>query len=76
MIKKLKEVNYISIKNKDIWYVKDERFVHDLPMELHKAQYTIDSVLNFLESLNIPINDCCEQSYNNSADMTEKYSDL
>lgn len=61
-------------------YVKDgepiERFLQFLPMEEHKAQYIAATVLNFLESLDIPIKDCRGQSYDNAPNMAGKYSGL
>lgn len=59
-------------------YVKDgqpiERFLQFLPMDEHNAQYLADTILNFFESLDIPIKDCRGQSYDNAANMSGKYS--
>lgn len=61
-------------------FVKDgkpiERFLQFLPIKEHKAQYIADTVLNFLENLNIPIKNCSGQSYDNAANMAGKYSGL
>lgn len=59
-------------------YVKDgqpiERFLQFLPMDGHDAQYIADTILNFFESLDIPIKDCRGQSYDNASNMSGKYS--
>lgn len=61
-------------------FVKDgkpiERFLQFLPIEEHKAQYIVDTVLNFLENLKIPIKNCRGQSYDNAANMAGSYSGL
>lgn len=59
-------------------YVKDgepiERFLQFLPMDGHNAQYIADTILNFFESLDIPIKECCRQSYDDTTNMSGKYS--
>ncbi|CAG9790403.1 unnamed protein product [Diatraea saccharalis] len=58
-------------------YVKDgepiERFLQFLPMEGHNAQNIADIILNFFDSLDIPIKDCRGQSYDNASNMSGKY---
>lgn len=45
-----------------------------MPMYEHNAQYIADIILNFFESLDIPIKDCRGQSYDNASNMSGKYS--
>lgn len=62
------------------WYVKDripvERFLKFLPIKEHKAEYLAETILKFLENYDIPMKDCCGQSYNNASNMAGKYSGL
>lgn len=57
----------------NVRYVKDggpiEKFLQFLPMDEHNAQYIADTILNFLESLDILIKDCHGQSYDNAPNM-------
>lgn len=63
-----------------IRYVKDcvpvERFLKFIPIKEHKSKYLAETILNFLEIHDIPIKDCRGQSYDNSSNMSGKYSGL
>lgn len=53
-----------------------ERFLKFIPIKEHKSEYLAETVLNFLESHEIPIKDCRGQSYDNASNMSGKYSGL
>jgi hypothetical protein len=74
------DLSHVDQLNFIVRFVKDgkpiERFLVFWPIEEHKAQYMADTGLNFLENLKIPIKNCRGQSYDNAANMAEKYSGL
>ncbi|KAJ8953426.1 hypothetical protein NQ318_023544, partial [Aromia moschata] len=78
-----KDWKHINLSHVDqltfiVRYVKDgkpiEIFVEFLPMDAHNTQYIANTILNLLESLDIPIKDCRGQSYDNASNMAGKYS--
>ena len=50
-----------------------ERFLTFLPQQGHKGEQLADSLLQFLHSWGINIDDCRGQSYDNASNMSGKY---
>lgn len=63
-----------------IRYVKDgvpvERFLQFIPINQHKSEYLTDTVIEFMSSHSIELQDCRGQSYDNTNNMAGKYSGL
>ncbi|KAF2879298.1 hypothetical protein ILUMI_26873 [Ignelater luminosus] len=63
-----------------IRYVKDgvpvERFLEFIHIKKHKSEYLAETIFNFLENHDIPINDCRGQSYDNALNMSGKCAGL
>lgn len=53
-----------------------ERFVGFRRIERHTADYLEEMVLSYLKQLDLNIENCCGQSYDNAANMSGKYNGL